>query len=286
MGKTPENIEYYLNPKNDKDYLQDLLFRVKQSFENQENVVFKIVKTKEKGFSVKVGGLFAFVSFNHFSWSYPSFEFWQNISEHLIGKYFTGRIYKLKEKPILIQIDAKEKVFEKVILKEYYRYKGVILQKTKYGLFVDLGVHFNWKFGSIIGLIHKSTLMNVIDYDNWNAGDKITTLFLGYNEDKQLILGDNIAKGIFFRKQLGGLIGTVQKVNVVINKNGETEYFVFGKYKAIIPIKKEFYPNFRTTAKKYTYELKDGDEIECEIIKINKKRDCFILKLLIEPPSN
>lgn len=286
MGKTTENIEYYLDSKNDKDYLQDLLLNIKEAYTNQESLTFRIVEPKEKGFTVKVGGLFAFVSFNHFSWSYPSIEFWKNASKYLIDKYFTGKIYNVEENPISIQIDAKEQKFGNPNLEKYVKYQGVILQKTKYGIFVDLGLHFNWKFGSLLGLIHKSTLTKKSDFDTWNVGDEITTLFQGFNENEQLVLGDNRERGKWWNGEMDKLIGTIQKVSVLINENEQTEYYVLGKHKARVPIKKEFYPNFRTTAKKYTYGLKNGEIIECEIIGINKKKDSFILKLTIEPPMN
>ena len=286
MGKTTENIEYYLDSKNDKDYLQDLLLNIKEAYTNQESLTFRIVEPKEKGFIVKVGGLFAFVSFNHFSWSYPSIEFWKNVSKHLIDIFFTGKIHIVEENPISIQIDAKEQKFGNPNLEKYAKYRGVILQKTKYGIFVDLGLHFNWKFGSLLGLVHKSTLTNKSDYDIWNVGDEIITLFQGFNENEQLVLGDNRERGKWWNGEMNELIGTIQKVSVLINENEQTEFFVLGEHKAIVPIKKEFYPNFRTTAKKYTYGLKNGEIIECEIIKINKRKDCFILKLLIEPPMN
>lgn len=286
MGKTTENIEYYLDSKNDKDYLQDLLLNIKESYTNQENLTFRIVEPKEKGFLVKVGGLFAFVSFKHLGWSYPSIEFWINASNSLVGNFFTGKIHNVEENPISIQIDAKEQTFDKPNLKKYAKYRGVILQKTKYGVFVDLGFNFNWKFGSILGLIHKSTLINESDYDNWKVGEDIETLFQGYNENNQPILGDNRERGKWSNGEMDKLIGTIQKVSVLINENGKSEFYVLGEHKATIPIKKEFYPNFRTTAKKYIYGLKNGEIIDCEIIKINKRKDGFVLKLLIEKPAD
>lgn len=286
MGKTTENIEYYLDPKNDKDYLQDLLLNIKKAYTNQESLTFRIVEPKEKGFTVKVGGLFAFVSFNHLGWSYPSIEFWKNVSNHLIDNFFTCKIHNVEDNPISIQIDAKEQKFRNPKLEKYAKYRGVILQKTKYGVFVDLGLHFNWKFGSLLGLVHKSTLTNKSDYDNWNAGNEIITLFQGFNENEQLVLGDSRERGKWSNGEMDELIGTTQKVSVLINENEQTEFYVLGKHKAIVPIKKEFYPNFRTTAKKYTYGLKNGEIIDCEVIKINKRKDCFILKLLIKPPTN
>ena len=195
MGKTTENIEYYLDSKNDKDYLQDLLLNIKNAYTNQENLTFRIVEPKEKGFLVKVGGLFAFVSFNHLGWSYPSIEFWTNASKSIVGSFFTGKIHNVEENPISIKIDAKEQEFDNPNLEKYAEYHGVILQKTKYGVFVDLGFHFNWKFGSLLGLVHKSTLINESDYDNWKVGEEIITLFQGHNENGQPILGDNRERG-------------------------------------------------------------------------------------------
>jgi len=286
LGKTGENIEYYLDSENDKDYLQDLLLNIKDAYINQQSLTFRIIEPKEKGFLVKVSGLFAYVSFKHFAWSYPSIEFWKNVSNSLVGSYFTGKIQNVEENPISIQIDAKGQEFGHPNLEKYAKYRGVILQKSKYGVFVDLGLHFNWKFGTHLGLIHKSTLINESDYDNWEIGEEIITQFQGYNEKSQLILGDNRERGKWTNGQMDKLIGTIQKVSVEINEDGKSEFYVLGEHKARIPIKKEFYPNFRTTIKEYVYGLKNGEIIDCEIISINNKKDSFVLKLIIEPPTN
>lgn len=286
MGKTTENIEYYLDPENDKDYLQDLLLNIKEVYANQESLTFQIVEPKEKGFTAKIGGLFAFISFNHFGWSYPTLEYWKNVSKSLAGSYFTGKIHNVEENPISIQIDAKEQIFDKPNLEKYGEYRGVIAEKPKYGIFVDLGLHFNWKYGSLLGLVHKSTLLDQTDYENWNVGEQITTLYQGLNENGQIVLGDNRERGKWLNGEMDKLIGTIQKVSVVINENGKSEFYVLGEHKAGIPILKEYYPNFRTTAKKYVYGLKNGEIIDCEVVKINKRKDSFVLKLLIEKPTD
>ncbi len=283
MGKTAENIEYYLDPKNDKDYLKDLLFNIKEAQVKQEKLTFKIVEPKERGFTVKVGGLFAFVSFNHLPWSYPSIEFWKSISKYLVGNFFTGRIYKVGENPISILIDAKEQTFEKPNLEMYAEYRVVILQKSKYGIFVDLGVHFNWKYGSLLGLVHRSTLKNVSDYNRGNEGNEITTRFQGYNEKGDFVLGDDCERGKWLNGDMDKLIGTMQKVSVSIKENKQTEFYVQGRYKARIPLTNKYYPNFKTRARKYVYGLENGQIIDCEVIKMDKRKDCFVLKLQINP---
>jgi len=275
-------MEHSLDPKKEKDYLHDLLLNIKKAHANQESITFRIVKPKEKGFIVKVGGLFAFISFNHFGWSYPSIEYWKNASKALVGSYFTGKIHNVEENPISIQVNGKEQVFNKPKLEKFSQYRGVIVRKPKYGVFVDLGLHFNWKFGSLLGLVHKSSLINPTDYDNWNVGEQITIPFLGFNENEQLVLGDNRERGKWLTGEMDKLIGTIQKVSVVINENGKSEFYVLGEHKSTISRKKELHPNLRTTVKKYIHGLKNGEIIDCEIIKMNKRKDGFVLKLLIE----
>lgn len=281
-----ENTEQNLDRNNNKDYLQNLFLNIKEAHANQENLTFRIVKPKEKGFTVKVGGLYAFVSFNHMGWSYPSIEYWKNVSNSLVGRYFIGKTHMVKENPILIQIDAKEQIFDQPNLKKFNEYRGVIVQKTNYGVFIDLGLHFNWKLGSILGLIHKTNLANPTDYENWTAGEQITTFFLGLNENEKLVLGDDLERAKWVNGEMDKLIGKTEKVNVVINEYGKSEFYVLGQHKAIIPIRKNYYPNFKSAVKKYLSGLTNGEVIDCEIIKINKKRTRFVLKLIIEPPIN
>lgn len=286
MAKTKENIEYYLDPKNDKDYLQDLLLNIKDSYEKEEIITFRIIELKEKGFVVKTKGLFAYVPLNHFAWSYPTIEFWKNVSHYLIGNYFRGKIHNISENPISILINASIQNFDEPDLEKLTKYQGVILHKAKYGIFVDLGFHFNWRFGSLFGLIHKSTLINESDYDNWNVGEKITTVFQGFNEDGKLVLGDNYERGKWINGEMDKLIGTIQETKVVRNQEIRPEFYVLGEHKARIPISKKFYPNSKSAVREYLNKLENGEIINCEVIKINTKKDAFILKLLNEPKIN
>ncbi len=284
MGKTAENIEYYLDPKNDKDYLQDLFLNIKTAYENQKKLNFKIVEIKEKGFLVKASGLFAYVSFLHMPWEYPSVDYWHNISDFLIGKVFKGKVYDLKENPISIILDGKVTTFEKPKLTEFKQYKGIVLHKAKYGLFIDIGYHFNWKYGSLFGLIHKSSMAKA-DYASACVGTLITTTFCDYNYEGKLILGDNRDRIKWMTKELQQLIGTIQKVKVIKNKDKPVEYYVLSKHKAQLPINQLFYPNFKNSAKKFITNLEHEEVIDCLIVRMNKTKDCFILKLLIEPKN-
>ncbi len=274
------NSESNHNPQNDKAYLQDLLLKIKQAYANQERVTFRVVEPKEKGLVAKVGGLFAFVSYRHMGWQYPTIEFWENAAPHLVGSYFTGNIHHLSEHPISIRIDAKHQDFGNPPLEMYGEYQGVVVKKAKYGVFIDLGVHFNWRFGSLLGLAHHSSLTNESDYHNWNGGDLVTTLFQGYNENGQFILGDDLERGKWLNGELDEWVGTTQKVTVSIDDTGWVEYYVLGIHQAKISLKKEYYSDAKA-AKKYVNGLKNGAVIDCEIVKINKRKCYFVLKAIL-----
>lgn len=260
-------------------YLKQALQGVRQAFEQKEPISFSIIEAKEKGYSVKVNGLFAFVSFGHFAWSYPSIKFWHNASSHLVGYSFSGSIHSLKENPVGILIDAKSSSFEPAPLALNSSYRAVVLQKSKSGVFADLGVHFNWQYGSLLGLIHQS---NVLDKNQWEAmqeGEIISIQFMGYNEEQQLILGDHLERAKWLNGEMAKLTGSIQEVQVSKPKQRRPTYSVLGKYPGKISMNSEFYPQAKTAVKKYLNQLQDDDCIACEVVGINKKRDGFLLKL-------
>lgn len=152
-------------------------------------------------------------------------------------------------------------------------------------MFVDIGFHFNWKFGSHIGLLHKSTLINDTLFENAEPGDKIKIPFQGYNGNGQIMLGDDVARTKWFTGEMDSFIGTVQKVLVKKKLNGSREFYVQSKYKARIPVTRTYYPNNRVYVRQFLARLEEGQIIDCEVIKISKRKDLFVLKLLIDPKT-
>ena len=61
-----------------------------------KSAIWIIITSKEKGFVVKVSGLFAFVFYIHMPWKYPIMEDWIVAAPHLIGKVFYGKIHKVE----------------------------------------------------------------------------------------------------------------------------------------------------------------------------------------------
>ncbi len=144
------------NSPGNKEYLIKLVKNLERLKTENKSIPFTIIGVREKGFIVKVGGLYAYLSFNYMPWKYSTFEPWKVVSKYLIGIRFYCKIYRIDKDPLFILINAKNHIFRNIKLTENSKYTGVVIRKAKYGLFVDIGYHFGWKYGSFVGLIHKS----------------------------------------------------------------------------------------------------------------------------------
>ncbi|MDI3525930.1 MAG: small subunit ribosomal protein [Tenuifilum sp.] len=270
-----------LNSKDDKEYLANLVERLECLKAENKCVPFTINSVKEKGFVVKVWGLFAYVSFFHMPWKYNSVEFWKPVSKHLIGKKFYCNIYSIQKEPLSILVNAECHHFRQINLVENSEYLGIVMNKAKYGIFIDIGYHFNWEYGSFVGLMHISNF-SVNEYEQIGVGDIVNTIFYGYTEDRKIILGNSTIQKEWLTGELENLVGTIQEVKMKITENGKRAFYVKEKFKTTIPIRKIYYPGCKSKAKKLIYSLNDNDVIQCEILKINKRRKVFVSKLLLD----
>lgn len=268
------------NSQDDKEYLVKLVENLERYKIKNKNISFVITGIKEKGFIVKVGGLFAYISFQYMPWKYSTIEFWKVISKYLIGKKFYCNIHRIDKEPLSILINAENHKFRSVELSENSKYSGIVINKAKYGLFVDIGYHFDWEYGSLVGLIHKSNISET-EYEQTKVGDELKTVFQGYTEDRKLILGNKSCQKEWLTGELDNLIGTIQQAVVKITEDGKKEFYIKGKYKTAIPLNKINYPECRTRAKHLIRNLENNDIIQCEIMKINKKKRMFVSKLLL-----
>ena len=103
---------------------------------------------------------------------------------------------------LVILINAAIPQFKKPQLDEGRKYQGIVIQKAKYGLFVDIGFHFNWKFGSLPGLIHITNLeKRNLSIEDIELGQEIETTYYGKDEKGKLIL-DNPDHAEWFKGKL------------------------------------------------------------------------------------
>ncbi|MCL1932668.1 MAG: hypothetical protein FWF53_02480 [Candidatus Azobacteroides sp.] len=186
------NLKNIIKRKFGKPDKKEWLDKLVENLENQrvknKNLPFKIADIKDRGFVVKVSGLYAFISFYHMPWKYSNINYWTAIFPKLIGKIFYCRVYSIKKDPILsIIIDGRIPQFKKPELTIGKNYKGIITEKSKYGIFIDIGYHFDWRCGSFVGLLHKSQFDSMQLFSDCSVGDEIEILYQGLNEKGQLV---------------------------------------------------------------------------------------------------
>ncbi len=267
-----------------KEWLDKLIENLeKQRFEDI-NLPFKIIKIKEKGFVVKVSGLFAFISFNHMPWKYYDIDSWVAISPKLIDKVFFCKIHKFNKDPLSIIVNGDLPQFKKTELIVGEEYIGVIIKKLKYGIIVDIGCHFNWKCGSLVGLMHKSQFRFKDSFLNCTIGDEIQLCYQRLNEDEQFIFSQNTEIKDWNSGKPQELIGKTVWVRVVRNPDGtKIGFLVNEKYKGNITLlKKDYTPKYRRIISEAKRKLSDGEIINCEVTGFSERKMSLELRWIVE----
>ncbi|MBC8321325.1 MAG: hypothetical protein H8E34_11430 [Bacteroidetes bacterium] len=261
-----------------KSYLKKLLDNIEKQDSENKNLPFKIIEIREKGFIVKVCGLRGYISFNHMPWTYNNNIAWNAVFPYLKGKLFFSKIYQIQKNPISIMLNGEIPQFKKPELTEDRMYHGIILNKTNFGAFIDIGYAFNWKNGSLIGLLHKSHFETIEHFEKIEIGEIIKLLFWGYNEKEQVIFGLKPELKEWFTNEIEQLIGTILPVKTIKAPDNNVTYIVKDRFSASLLINKSIYPENRPKIRKAIRNLKDGEIIHCEIISINKPKRTFQLK--------
>ncbi len=274
----------FFNPasKDRKEYLDKLVRNLEEVQYSNLTIPFTIQEIRPKGFLIKTGGLFGFILFEHMPWNYSNQKNWQNITPYLIGQKFYCLIYSIKTNPIQILVDGKVHKFGSTDLEEGTPYNAIVIQKTSYGLFLEIGYNFSWKYGSIIGLAHITTFLDASEFENFKIGDTLTTYFHGYNTDKKPIFGYRVINIDFLTGKLQDFIGTIKEVTVKVATDNKREYLVEDKYPATLFVTKIIYPDDRKQIKNIVLNFQNNEKINCYIIGINTRRKTFELKLTEE----
>lgn len=268
--------------KTSNNYLVELVENLEYIKSENKIISFLIIEIKEKGFKIKVGGLFGFVSFKHMPWQYNSMKYWEAIFSEIINKKFFCKIHLLKKEPIKVLIDAKVHRFQELEFLKKTEVEGIVLKNAKYGLFIEIGHCFNWKYGSCIGLLHKK---NVSDYHLWKDkknGEKVKVIFHGFRKDKKIILGDNTTVKEWSTEELDEYLGTIQDITVKINEFGNRSFYLKEKLPVQLPINKLLYSEQNKTKIKSLLKLIKNDEIiTCKIVHINYKKHKITAKWIV-----
>ena len=248
------------------------------------NLPFKIIELKKTGFLVKVSGLYAFVSFNSMPWKYSKFSYWTSIAPKLIGKIFFCRIHSIKKEALSIIINGEIPQFKKTEILIGENYRGIIIEKIRSGIIIEIGYHFNWRCGSFVGFLHKSQFNSVELFSSCSVGDEIEILYCGLNEKGQLVYSQIKEVCDWINDIPQDIVGQIVLVHVVRESfEEEAKFLVSGKYNGkIILQKSDSFPGGEKKVRKIISKLKDGEIIHCEVIGIMGTKRILNLKWIAE----
>ncbi|MDR3227209.1 MAG: hypothetical protein LBT56_06010 [Prevotellaceae bacterium] len=264
--------------KDDNEWINSLFENIQNAIIKNSIIPFKIVSIKKTGFLVKTGGLFALIHFKKMPWQYINLEYWQAISSTLTDKIFYCSVLKAIKtdtKSIIIIIDGRVHKFRTKELIENTQYSGVIIYKSKYGLFIDIGYHFEWKYGSFIGLLHRSRIEPDL-FQNYEQGQIIDVIYTGMYESKLAFDSPNLNKYLpeqFEYKDTDKIV----EIHVNRAENGNLKFLIDGKYKAyqINTMPEQI---SKKEIKAAINNLADGDIIIGEILEFSEKYKSFQFK--------
>jgi hypothetical protein len=274
-GNIVQNIKGIFNNADDKEWLKNLVDDLEQKISEDKNLPFRINQIKEKGFVIKINGLYGFISFYHMPWEYDDLESWRYVFKYLQDKTFFCKIHKFEKEPLSITVNGDVPQFRKLTLSKDTEYEGVIIRKTSYGLFIDFGFHFNWQCGSFVQLIHKSNI-DKSEFSELKCGDTFRSFYEGETDE---ILATFKSENRINSEEL---IGKMVKVEIKKNFNNQFTYMIEGKYKGTMPVSEEHYPNRKKYIRQALRNLNGGETIHCEVVNITKRNHLPQLKWIIE----
>ena len=274
--------ELNANEGKDKSYLIELFDTLARIKAEDKWVNFSIQSMKKMGFSVKVGGLYAFIDFQDMPWLYRDIQKWKFISPYIIDTIFKAKIKEMSyEEKIYISIDASGTRLETPVLELNEGYRCIVLQKTDTNILVEIGNNFNWQCGSIEVLINKSTFFFQEEFNDLKEGDLFPTRFHGFDKEGRIMLGHQWIDKEWRTGELDQLIGTIQSIKIQRDAKKNLSFLYLDKYKCQLDTDAEEYGSEKNLEliEKYLKRLPDGHEILCNVINIVKGKYRIVIKL-------
>lgn len=273
-----KGLNVMFKPPEKDSYLPKLIENLEQQKEEDNSLPFKILDIKEKGFIVKVGGLYAYISFFHMPWQYAHSELWKVVFPFIKEKVFFCKIHRISKYPLSILVDGGIPQFRTAVLMEDEKYEGVVLKKTSDYLCVDIGFDFAWRFGSLPGICYKDDFEKVEMFNDQKIGEVVKLCFLGYSNNKQIILGNSSNDKDWYTGVLDDLLGTVCSVKVIKSPDAGLHFLYDDQYVASLPVTSLIYKENTSRINHAIKNLKHGDVLHCKVEKVDRTKKVLRLK--------
>ncbi|MDR1738607.1 MAG: hypothetical protein LBR66_07335 [Candidatus Symbiothrix sp.] len=261
-----------------KEEIYEQLFRNLEAAQvADKRMYFRFARYTDNGLWVKTGGMIAFMPFESAPWKYPVNQYWQYIMPTLTKTRFRCKVIETKrieDARYEIKVDAGSYPPHSIPLVIGAEHTGIVLEKNEQELLVDIGVHFRWRYGSMMGVLPVAEWKGEQSWDEINVQDFVKLIFIDKNE-KGLVFTQT------FEDEVPLTIGQIVTVQVHRGENVAPYFMIDGKYKADMPVTKLIYPEKKRRMQKLKGHWADGDLIKCEVLDFKPKRG-WVVKCIDE----
>lgn len=271
-------LEGYSQPVKEKWFAR-LVRNINFKQRSSEKIKFIVTGIKNSGFEVKAEGLFAFIPFEFMPWKYHYSSFWSAVYPYLLEKTFLCKIYKIETDPFRVRLNAKISQFKKPALLKDEKCRGVILMRSKSGLLVDFGIHFDWQCGSICSFIKKSEFnINIFDR-KLSPGRLIESNFMFVNENGSYVFANKNVSSAHINLLSEKYSGKIVEAKVIKQPGIAISFLVDGIHKGILssPSRRIYFSRNINEIRKAILNLNNDEIIHCEVRRIEAD-NTFMLK--------
>jgi len=262
-----------LKKRKKKAYVKMLLNNAERNFIEQTTVPFSIVNLKSNGFLIKTSGLYGYIPLKSMPWKYKYSNIWHKVFPYLEGKIFFGIIEKFENgKRSTIILNSVENQFKSCELEENKSYQAIVIVKTKFGVFVELGYGLRWNCGSIQGLVHCSTFESEEEFYYTQPGTLISVYYYGKKKDGNIVLSKTPSVKEWASGKLLSLVGKEAPVTVIFDENKIPKFYLFGKIEAELQLYGSIYQKRQISLVKVMIKnFIDREVLLCTLIRVDIK---------------
>jgi len=244
----------------DKPYLLDLYRKMETRMEKDRRTVISWGEPKEKGVSVKVGGVYAYVPFNLMPWSYRIVQWWNHVLPHMTHIKWFGRVIDVDYSAPMIKMDARQTNELLPHFTEGEGYNGVVVRTQKYAVTIDFGLHFHWKTGPVLHEIQNIDLIQI--GSRLLPGQVLCPKFLGLDADENRVFSmrhSNMEERVEEQRELRE---DEVPIRLVRDESGRRMYLVKDEIAVALIAEKALYKEFKEKVKRAINRLQEGDVIK------------------------
>ncbi|MDR0541550.1 MAG: hypothetical protein LBH19_04980 [Dysgonamonadaceae bacterium] len=259
----PEKVEM------SKEEVYEMLFQELETAQKEnKNVYFRLYKYLDTDLIVKANGLFAHLPFDLTPWHYPHSHYWKYVIPTAMGGRYRCKVVETSREAnphFSIHVDATVHELHEAELVENAEYKGIVLEIFDDRLLVDIGLHFRWKYGALMGYMPISKNVDL----TIEAGEKIKVKYTGKDER---YLQFAPMEDVDFASYIGNAVW----VQVCKAEGTAPYYMVEGKYRAEMPVTRTVYPEKKRKMQRLKGQWQNGDIVNCEVIDYKPHRGLIV----------